>query len=314
MRSIPLTSDRNLSVIGLGAWPLAGMAGDRKISSDEADQIVRQALACGITHFDTAFCYGLNGESEQCLARTVPRQPEFTIATKGGVVWQNGKQVRTGNPAAIREQCELSLQRLNRDCLDLYYLHAPDPAVPIAESAGAFHELIRAGKIRRAAACNLSTSQLAEFHAECPLSAVQGQLNLLQRELEQDIIPWCVQHQVPFFAFRPLMTGLLNRDRSHRFETADPRSRVLLWQDQGWEHLHDQLDRLKEQLRNTTWTLPQIAIAWVLSRPGVSGVLCGATRPEQVAEVAGASELPIDAELLVHLLDQDGSAGRTFRD
>src|SRR6185369_441787 len=132
--------------------------------------------------------YGTNGESERLIAQALgSRRDEIVIATKGGIHWgPERKQILDGSPHTLRTECDESLRRLNTDRVDLYYLHAPDPNVPVAESAGAIAELIESGKVVTAGVSNVSVAQLEEFAAVCPLSAYQPPYNMLQREIESE--------------------------------------------------------------------------------------------------------------------------------
>src|SRR5690606_19145090 len=145
----------------------------------------------GINLLDTAFCYGTQGESESLIGSTLGHlRDKLVIATKGGIHWgADGQQVRDARPETLRRQCDTSLQRLGTDRVELYYLHAPDPKVPIADSAGALKELLDAGKTRAVGVSNCSVVQLAAFAEVCPLAAVQPPYNLLQREIETDLVP-----------------------------------------------------------------------------------------------------------------------------
>src|SRR5579872_3467073 len=155
--------------IAMGCWPIAGIT---SIDVNELDSLatLQAAFQAGINFFDTAYCYGFEGESERMIARALSsHRHEIVIATKGGIHWENGKQARDGSPATLKRQCEESLRRLSTDRVDLLYLHAPDPNVPLADSAGALKELLAAGKTRSVGLSNASLGQLAEFSAVCPL-------------------------------------------------------------------------------------------------------------------------------------------------
>ena len=147
--------------VAIGCWPITGIS---SIDVNERDSLetLAAALDAGINFFDTAFCYGYNGESERMIASALgARRDEIVIATKGGLHWEDRKQGRDGSPAALKRECEESLRRLGTDRVELLYLHAPDPKVPIAESAGALKELLEAGKTRAVGLSNASVGELA---------------------------------------------------------------------------------------------------------------------------------------------------------
>ena len=194
--------------IALGCWPITGIT---SVGVTEADSLatIATCLEVGINFLDTAYCYGRDGESERMIRRAIgSRRDEMVIATKGGIHWgPDGKQARDGRPATLRRQCEESLRRLGTDRVELLYLHAPDPNVPVAESAGALKDLMDEGKARSIGLSNASLAQLEEFAAVCPLAAFQPHYNMLQREIEADTLPWCREHGVSVMVYWPLDEG-----------------------------------------------------------------------------------------------------------
>lgn len=309
---------RSVSVISLGCWPIAGMT---SLDVNEADSLatLQAALDCGINSFDTAYCYGRDGESERLIARVVAgRRDQVVIATKAGIHWgPDGKQCKDGRPATIRAHCEISLRRLNTDYVDLFYLHAPDPKVPVAESAGAIRDLIQEGKVRSAGASNCTVPQLEEFAAECPLAAVQPCYNMLQREIEADILPWCRERGVSVLPYWPLLKGLLagKLPRDHTFAPGDGRAKYPMFQGIEWQRNQDLLDELRTIAGQIGKTVSQLVLRWTISQPGITSVLCGAKRAAQVQENAGAAgwELgPAELEAIERALRRRGQpASRT---
>ncbi len=229
-------TDIRITPIGMGCWPISGIT---SIDVTEADSLATLAAAfdSGINFFDTAYCYGYEGESEKMIARALgPHRDEFVIATKGGIHWKNGKQVRDGTPATLRQECEESLRRLNTDRVELLYLHAPDPQVPIAESAGALRDLLAAGKTRSVGLSNATPEQMREFKAVCPLAAYQPHYNMLQREIETSHLPWCRENQVSVIVYWPLTKGLLagKLARDHVFDPRDGRQKYPMFHGEEW--------------------------------------------------------------------------------
>ncbi len=284
-------TDLRVSPVALGCWPISGMT---SIGVNDADSLatLEAALDCGINFLDTAYNYGADGESERLIARALgPRREELVIATKGGLHWDAERQrVHDGRPATLKRECEESLQRLGTDRIDLLYLHAPDPAVPVAESAGALAELLAAGKIRAAGASNVSLAQLIEFASACPLTACQPKYNMLQREIEADIVPWCQANHVSLVIYWPLMKGLLagKLSRNHVFEPADGRAKYPMFQGIEWQKNQDLVDELREIAAAAGKTVAQLVINWTIHRPGITAALCGAKRPDQLRDNAGA--------------------------
>ncbi|MCR9198292.1 MAG: aldo/keto reductase [Planctomycetaceae bacterium] len=290
-------TDIHVSAIAMGCWPITGMT---TLHANEADSLntLRAALDSGINFFDTAYAYGIHGESEQMIGRIMAEygRDRFVIATKGGLHRVGRGQDYDGRPETIQRECEESLQRLQTDHVELYYLHAWDKQTPIAETAAAIASLIQQGKVRSAGASNLTVAQLQQFHAVCPLTAVQPHFNMLQQEIEADIAPWCRDNGVSLCIYWPLMKGLLagKLPRDHQFDPADGRAKYPMFQGQEWQKNQDFLDDLKAIASGLEMTVAQLVVAWTIAQPGITAALCGAKRDWQIQETAAAMELVLD--------------------
>ena len=302
-----------VSPVALGCWPIAGMT---SLDVNHADSLatLRAAFELGINFYDTAYAYGANGESEQLIAEALgPHRDQIVIATKGGLQWEpDGSRVFDARPTTLRRQCEESLQRLNTDYVDLLYLHATDGTTPLAESAGALSELLAEGKTRSVGVSNLNLQQLQTFHAICPVSALQPPYNLLQRQIETDLLPWCRTECISVIPYWPLLKGLLagKLPRDHQFAEGDGRAKYAMFQGQEWEKNQDFVDRLRSIGDGVGKTVAQIAVNWVLSQAGITSALCGAKRASQITETATAGDwsLPANAaEQLLEALHQRGT-------
>jgi aryl-alcohol dehydrogenase-like predicted oxidoreductase len=290
LRTIGKT-DIRVSPVALGCWPLSGMTREG-ISAADAAAALDACFDVGINFFDTAYNYGLHGESELLIGRAIAgRRDRAVIATKCGIHWQPPRTMRLdGRPETLHRHFAESLRRLDTDYVDLLYLHAPDPEVPIAESAGALAELMQAGKTRAVGVSNVSVEQLEEFAAACPLSAVQPPYNMLQRQIEADVLPWCVARGVSVVVYWPLLKGLLagKLPRDYVFPTTDSRHKYPPFQGTEWQKNQDLLDRLRPIAAEAGRTVAQLAINWAVNQPGITAALCGATHPAQLRENAGA--------------------------
>ena len=282
-----------VSPVALGCWPIAGMT---SLDVNHADSLatLRTAFELGINFYDTAYCYGANGESEKLIAEALgPQRDQVVIATKGGLHWErDGNRVFDARPATLRRQCEESLQRLNTDYVDLLYLHAPDGATPLADSAGALSQLLAEGKTRAVGVSNLNLQQLQTFHAVCPVSALQPPYNLLQRQIETDLLPWCQSERISVIPYWPLLKGLLagKLPRDHQFAAGDGRAKYTMFQGEEWEQNQDFVDRLRHIGEGVGKTVAQIAVNWVLNQAGITSALCGAKRASQITETASAGD------------------------
>lgn len=289
--------------IAMGCWPITGVT---SIDVTEASSLatLEAAADSGINFFDTAYCYGYDGESERMIARALGhRRDELVIATKGGIHWENRIQQRDARPETLMRQCDESLRRLNTDRIDLYYLHAPDPNTPLGESAAAFRRLLDAGKIRSVGLSNASRSQLEEFHAVCPLAAYQPHYNMLQREIEASQLPWCVEQGVSVMIYWPLMKGLLagKMSRDHQFDPKDGRRKYPMFSGDEWQKNHDFLDTLRPIAVETGTTVAQVVLNWTIQRQGITVALCGAKRPEQIRDNAASMTWNLSSDQIARI-------------
>ncbi|HLQ45644.1 MAG TPA: aldo/keto reductase [Planctomycetaceae bacterium] len=289
--------------LGMGCWPITGIS---SIDVNEADSLatIQAAFESGINFFDTAYCYGFEGESERMIARVLePHRDEIVLASKGGLHWVNRQQARCGRPDTLRRECEESLRRLHTDRIELYYLHVPDPHVPLAESAGAIGELIRQGKVLSAGLSNATAEQLREFHRVCPLTAYQPHFNMLQREIEDSQLPWCVEHGVSVVVYWPLMKGLLagHLPRDHVFDPKDGRRKYPMFSGDEWQKNQDFLDVLRTMSADLGRPVSQIVLNWTIQRAGITAALCGAKRPHQIQQNAEAMNWSLTADQIARI-------------
>lgn len=287
--------------VAMGCWPIAGMT-SIDVNEDDSIRTLRAALESGINFFDTAYCYGLNGESERLIGRVLGEsRNQIVIATKGGLEWDSNRQRKhDASPETIARQCDESLERLGTDVIDLYYLHAPDPAVPITDSAEAFAKLLKSGKIRSVGVSNVSVAQLKEFQQVCEVAAVQPHYNMLQREIERELVPYCLAQKISLATYWPLMKGLLagKLRRDHQFAPNDGRAKYPMFQGDEWHKNQDFVERLSEIADEAGKTVGQVVINWTMNRPGITAALVGAKRAYQVEETAGAMGWTLTPEQL----------------
>lgn len=293
-----------VSPVALGCWPISGMT---SLGVNEADSLatLHAAIDAGINFLDTAYAYGASGESERLIARVVEgRRDKVVIATKGGIAWDAaGQRVIDGRPETLRRQCDESLRRLNTDRVELLYLHAPDPSTPLADSAGELRRLMEEGKTRAIGVSNFNLAQLDEFHLACPISAFQPPYNMLQRDIERDSLPWCREQGISVCVYWPLLKGLLagKLPRDFVFQKGDGRAKYPMFQGQEWQRNQDLLDELRAMAGEIGRTVAQLVINWTIHQPGITAALCGAKRPEQIRESAGALGWRLSPEQLARI-------------
>lgn len=303
-----------ITPIAMGCWPISGVT-SVDVTEQASLATLNAALDSGINFFDTAYCYGYEGESERLIAQALgDKRDQIVIATKGGIHWAGTKQVRDASPARIKQECDESLERLKTDRVELYYLHGPDPEIPVSESAGAFKELLDAGKILSVGVSNFNLEQLKEFAAVCPISAYQPRYNMLQRDIEVDRLPWCIENQVSVMVYWPLMKGLLagKLPRDHQFAPGDGRQKYPMFHGEEWEKNQDFLDELRILAAELNRTVAQVVIRWTIQQTGITCALCGAKRPEQIEENAKVLNFelsPSQIESIDRLIEQRGPIG-----
>ena len=298
------TSDIEVSPVGFGCWPIAGMT---TIGTNCADSLatLRVAFQSGINFFDTAFAYGAKGESDRLIASFLreydlhqSRRKEIVIASKGGIHWDEaGNRVQDARPSTLRSELESSLQRLGLEFVDIFYLHAPDPKVSISDSAGGCQEIRDAGLARYVGASNLCIEQLRSFSAECPIVACQPPYNMIQRDIESEILPWCKSHDVGVVTYWTLMKGLLagKLPRDHVFEAGDSRANYDVFQGDEWERNQDVVDVIREIGKELDRSVAEIVVNWTIQQPGITTALVGGKRPYQVEETARAMQWRLPA-------------------
>ncbi|TWT58426.1 General stress protein 69 [Thalassoglobus neptunius] len=301
------TTDIEVTPVAMGCWPITGIT-SVDVTREASLQTLQAAFDSGINFFDTAYSYGYEGESERMIAEVLgSHRDEIVIASKCGLSWNSAREkIRDARPEVIRKHCEESLKRLNTDRIDLYYLHAPDPQTPVEDSAAVLRELLDSGKIRAVGVSNFHTVESYEtFQQVCPIAAAQPHYNMLQREIEDAILPWCLTNQVSVIPYWPLMKGFLagKLSRDHEWDPKDGRQKYGVFQGREWDKTHDFLDELRPLAESAGITMAQLAIAWTIQRPGITAALCGAKRPEQIRDTAQAMKIQL-SESTIQAIDE----------
>jgi len=284
-----------LAQLALGCEVLGGTDWG-SVDMNAAVATVRKAQGCGITVFDTADVYGL-GRSEEVLADALGElRTQVTICSKFGVAWRSRSAVGRAEtfincrPERVQVALDNSLRRLRLECLPLYLMHWPDPAVPIPDTMAALLRCYEQGKIMGAGVSNCSPDQIRQANAVFPLSVVQLPLSLISYRGSIAAVLCCIELGIPVMCYGPLAQGLLTGKygADSRFGLDDRRHRLPHFQHGfldrsmvAFEHLH----RVAARHGKTT---AQVALRWVLDHPGVTSVVVGAKTPQQLDENLGA--------------------------
>jgi aryl-alcohol dehydrogenase-like predicted oxidoreductase len=292
-----------VSVVGLGCNNFG-----RKVDADDTRAVVDAAFDAGITLFDTADIYGATrGASEEALGAALKgRRDEIVLATKFGMDMEgvNGAdRGARGSRGYILRAVESSLRRLDTDYLDLYQIHAPDPATPIDETLSALDDLVRGGKVRYLGNSNFAGWEIADADwtartaGVTPFISAPNHYSLLHREVEEEVVPACEHFGLGLLPFFPLDSGLLS-GKYRRGEKPAEGTRLSLGRYQRWLDGADwdTIEALSGYGRERGHDLLDVAIAGLAARPAVTSVIAGATTPEQVRANAAAGAWRLTAD------------------
>jgi aryl-alcohol dehydrogenase-like predicted oxidoreductase len=304
----PLTT----SAIGYGAMVLVdGMYG---AADDERSlRTLAHAIDAGATLIDTADAYGADGHNERLVGRAIAgRRDEVQLATKWGIA-ASGRPVRhhhaqeilvDARPERARAAAEASLRRLDTDTIDLWYLHFPDPAVPVEESVGAMAELVAEGKVRHLGLSNVTTEQLLAAHQVHPIAAVQAEYSLWTREPERELLPALRELGIGFVAWSPLGAGFFagaDRTAPTDFRANHPRFDAV-----NLAANRDRYAPLRALAQELAVTPAQLALAWLVHQDVVP--IPGTRTPAHLDENLAAAQIALDAATLARI-DELAPAG-----
>jgi aryl-alcohol dehydrogenase-like predicted oxidoreductase len=266
-------SELEVSRIAFGTWQLGGEWG--RFDEGRAIEAIRHARGLGIDFFDTAQAYGF-GTSERLLAKALEDElresrDDVVIATKGGLRPVGGGIERDSSPDWLRQGVEESLEALGVEHIDLYQVHWPDPDTPLADTGAALAELVEQGRIRHVGVSNFSAEQMEELSRALPVETLQPPYHLFQREIEDSVLPWCMEHDVGVLVYGPLAHGLLTGaiDEDTEFADDDWRSGSPLFDGPALARNVEVVRELSQVADQLGCTLSQLAIAWTLHHPAV---------------------------------------------
>jgi len=309
-----------VSAVSLGCMNLSHAYGAPPPPA-QAEALLHRALDLGVTMLDTAALYGF-GANETLLGRALKGQRHrFVLASKGGMAGVTSadgvKRVIDGRPEALRRNCEDSLQRLQVETIDLYYLHRWDKTVPIEESVGAMADLVRAGKVRALGLSEVSAATLRRAHAVHPIVAVQSEYSLWSRNVEIGVLQACREIGASLVAFSPtaraFLTGTL-RDVA-TLDAKDIRRGMPRFQPEHYARNLKLLDGYAQIARDAGCSMAQLAIAWVLSRGEQVVALPGTTSIAHLQEDLGAAKLTLTPDVLQRLdalINRDTVSGARY--
>lgn len=276
-----------------------------QVSEEDSIKIIARAVDLGINLIDTADMY-TKGRSEEIIGKAVQGyRDEVIIATKVGFDLGPGPNQGGLSRKHILAQVKHSLESLKTDFIDIYYLHRFDPVTPLEETLRTFNDLIREGKVRYVACSNFAAWQIAKAHEVCErydlekFVAVQPPYNLLQREAEKDLLPYCQQEGLGVLTYTPLMGGLLTG--KYVKDASPPAGSRAEYNPRYWERINKEenfavLQQLGSIADDIGIPLSKLAIAWILKNPLITAPIVGASKVEQVEENCRITEIRISDE------------------
>ena len=298
-------SDLDITLIGFGAWAIGGDWQFGWGSQEDSDSIaaIHRALELGINWIDTAAVYGL-GHSEEVVAKALAQwsgQRPY-VFTKCGMVWNDERQVDYSlKRRSIRQECENSLRRLAIDVIDLYQIHWPADDLPETEEGWSeLAKLQKEGKVRWIGVSNFSLEELRRAQAIAPITSLQPPYSLIRREIEADILPWCKEQNVGVIVYSPMASGLLSgamtRKRAAALPPNDWRSRNPEFQEPKLSKNLQLAEQLSAVAKRYGRNAGEVAIAWTLLHPAVTGAIVGARNAQQVEGIIGAAEIELSSQ------------------
>ncbi|RBQ07017.1 aldo/keto reductase [Pedobacter miscanthi] len=320
-------SDLELSVITFGAWAAGGWMWG---STDRNDAInaIKAGYDLGVTSIDTAPIYG-QGDSEEIVGDAIKgiSRDKLQLVTKFGMRWDlakgdfgfksknnDGKEIdiyKYAGKESVIYECEQSLKRLGTDYIDLYQIHWPDVTTPISETFEAVSKLIEQGKVRYAGVCNYNVAQLKEADQTLEIISNQISFSMVNRGVEEEIVPFCIEKNKSVLAYSPMERGLLTGKLKpgHQFEEGDHRQGNKFFTPESIEKTNAFLAKIEPLAKEKNATLSQLVLRWTVERPGITIALAGARNEKQAVQNAEAVNVKLSAEEIQLINTESKNAG-----
>jgi aryl-alcohol dehydrogenase-like predicted oxidoreductase len=306
-------SDIKVSELAFGAWAIGGWLWGGADSND-AIKAVETAVDNGMTTIDTAAVYGF-GLSEELVGKAVKgKRDQVQILTKFGIVWDekkgqfffaskdnSGKDVNIhcySSREKVISDCDKSLKRLGTDYIDLFQIHWPDSTTPVAETMEALEILIEKGKIRAGSVCNYTVEQMTEATGTFTIASNQMPYSMVNRGIEKEIVPYCIDNNIGILAYSPLQRGLLTGKikQGHNFGEGDSRPGSIYYKEPNLSRILQFTENIKEIANELKVTLSQLVLNWTLLQPGITCALVGARNAAQVLDNIKAADFRLTSE------------------
>jgi aryl-alcohol dehydrogenase-like predicted oxidoreductase len=309
-------SDMQITAIGFGAWAIGG--GGWQFgwgSQDDNDSVaaIQRALDLGINWIDTAAVYGL-GHSEEVVARALEgRQQKPYIFTKCSMIWskkfwQTQDQIhRSLKSDSVRKELESSLRRLKMDAIDLYQIHWPDPEPEVEEGWQTLAQLQKEGKVRYIGVSNFNVAQMKRIERIAPITSLQPNYNIVTRDIEKDVLPFCRERQIGVIVYSPmksgLLTGKMTRERIASLPPDDFRPRTASFKEPLLSRNLGVVEVLRGIGERHSRTPGEVAIAWTLRDPVVTGAIVRMSSAEQAKQIVRSAEFRVSPDEVLEIED-----------
>lgn len=315
-------SDLHLTPVGFGAWAAGGGGWEYAWGpQDDQDSIaaIHKALELGVNWIDTAAVYGL-GHSEEVVARALKKWqgPRPYVFTKCVLSWDANRKISPNHAAtSIRRECEDSLLRLQTDAIDLYQIHWPpsDNGPGLEEAWQTLSALQKEGKVRWIGVSNFDAAQLQRAGKIAPVTSLQPPYSILRRQIEEEVLPYCEQHNIGVIVYSPMFSGMLTggmtRERAAALPPDDFRKRNPEFQEPKLSKNLELVERLGEIGARYGRTPGEVAVAWTLSNPAITGAIVGARTANQAASVLRAGDFRLNAEELAEIAYYSAGLAKT---
>ena len=302
-------SDLEITPIGIGAWAMGG--GDWAFSwghqdDDQSIAAIQTALDAGVNWIDTAAVYGL-GHSEEVVGKALSgRAHRPYVFTKCSLVWNERRQIsRSLKAASVRQELEASLRRLKLDVIDLYQLHWPDPEPDIEEGWQTLAQLKKEGKVRNIGVSNFNVAQMRRVQKVAPITSLQPPYNIVTSDIEREVLPFCREQNIGVIVYSPmksgLLTGKMTRDRIKQLPPDDFRPRTPNFQEPLLSRNLGLVEVLRGIAERHSCTPGEVAVAWTLRDPVVTGAIVGMRSAEQAVQVVRAAEFRLDPNEILEI-------------
>jgi len=296
-------SDLLITPVGIGAWAIGGAGWAFSWSNQDDSQsiaAIHAALDAGVNWIDTAAVYGL-GHSEEVVAQALKSfsGPKPYVFTKCERNWDENRQiVKCLKGASIRQECENSLRRLQVDTIDLYQIHWPEPEEDIEEGWSTLADLQKEGKVRWIGVSNFNVQQMQRIGSIAPITSLQPPYSLIRRDVETEILPYAKSNQIGVIAYSPMgsgmLTGTMTRQRVESLPQDDWRTRSVHFQEPLLTRNLNIAQNLDQAAKKHGISAGNLAIAWVLSNPAITGAIVGIRNVQQAEQLANSLEIRPD--------------------